>query len=148
VTVRIRVATTIDAPRAEVWDVVESIDDHVDWMADAERIEFVSRARRGVGTQFDCVTRIGPFRLRDRMTVTEWDPGHALAIEHRGILSGAGRFTLRSKRGGRTRFAWRERLRFPWWMGGVVGERVAKPVLTHVWRGNLRRLRKIVEGQP
>jgi uncharacterized protein YndB with AHSA1/START domain len=145
VTVRVRIATTIDAPRASVWDVVESIEDHVDWMGDAERIEFVSRARRGVGTEFDCYTRVGPFRLRDRMTVTKWDPGHAIAIDHRGVVSGEGRFTLRSKRGGRTRFAWTERLRFPWWMGGPVGERVAKPVFKHVWRGNLRRLKKLVE---
>jgi uncharacterized protein YndB with AHSA1/START domain len=147
VTVRIRLATTIDAPRAVVWDAVESIEDHVDWMMDAERIEFVSRARRGVGTEFDCFTRVGPFRMRDRMTVTEWDAGHALAIEHRGLVTGTGRFVLRSKRGGRTRFTWTERLRFPWWMGGPVGERLAKPVFKRVWRGNLRRLRANVEGQ-
>ncbi|HEX4493845.1 MAG TPA: SRPBCC family protein [Acidimicrobiia bacterium] len=147
-TARIRIATTIDASRAQVWDVVESIEDHVDWMGDAERIEFVSRAHRGVGTEFDCFTRIGPFRLRDRMTVTEWDAGHAVAIEHRGVVSGTGRFALRSKRRGRTRFIWTERLRFPWWMGGPVGEQIAKPVFKRVWRGNLRRLRKIAEGRP
>ena len=143
---RIRIATTIDAPRAAVWDTVESIDHHVSWMADAERIEFVSRQHRGVGTEFDCFTRVGPFRLRDRMTVTEWDAGHALGIEHRGVVSGSGRFVLRSKRGGRTRLVWTERLRFPWWMGGPVGARCAKPVLKHVWRANLRRLTKVVEG--
>jgi Polyketide cyclase / dehydrase and lipid transport len=147
VTVRVRVATTIDAPCADVWDVVESIEDHTDWMTDAERIEFVTRHHRGVGTEFDCFTRVGPFRLRDRMTVTEWAPGRALAIEHQGIVSGAGRFTLRSKRGGRTRFTWTERLRFPWWMGGPVGERCAKPILRRVWRRNLRRLGKIAEGR-
>jgi uncharacterized protein YndB with AHSA1/START domain len=139
--------TTIDAPPAEVWDVVETIERHVDWMTDADRIEFVSHDRRGTGVEFDCLTRVGPFRLRDRMTVTEWDPRHAMGIEHRGVVSGRGRFTLRPKRGGRTRFAWTERLRFPWWMGGPVGERLAKPLLRRVWRGNLRRLRALVEGR-
>jgi hypothetical protein len=30
-------------------------------------------------------------------------------------------------------------------MGGPVGERVAKPLLSLVWRGNLRRLRRFTE---
>jgi hypothetical protein len=42
-------------------------------------------------------------------------------------------------------FCWEEVLRFPWWMGGPLGERLAKPVLGHVWRTNLRRLQAIVE---
>jgi hypothetical protein len=145
VSVRIRVGTTIAASPAQVWDVVETIEHHTDWMADAERIAFVSSQRRGVGTEFDCFTRIGPFRLRDRMTVTEWEPRRAMGIEHRGVVSGRGRFSVKGRRG-RTRFSWNERLRFPWWMGGPVGERVAKPVLRRIWRGNLRRLRTIVEG--
>jgi hypothetical protein len=31
-------------------------------------------------------------------------------------------------------------------MGGRVGEVVAKPVLTKVWRRNLARLKTLVEG--
>jgi hypothetical protein len=31
-------------------------------------------------------------------------------------------------------------------MGGPVGERVAKPILRRVWKGNLARLRNIVEN--
>jgi uncharacterized protein YndB with AHSA1/START domain len=145
-TVRIRVGTTIDAPPERVWDVVEAIETHTDWMADAARITFVSSRRRGVGTEFDCVTRLGPFRTTDRMTVTEWEPGRSIGIEHHGIVTGRGCFTLKRKRGDRTRFRWSERLRFPWWMGGPVGERAAKPVLRLVWRGNLRRLRRIAEA--
>jgi len=30
-------------------------------------------------------------------------------------------------------------------MGGFVGERVAKPVLRKLWRGNLERLKHIAE---
>jgi uncharacterized protein YndB with AHSA1/START domain len=146
VTVRIRVGVTIDAPPARVWEVVEAIEHHTDWMADAARIDFVSARRRGVGTEFDCLTRVGPFRTTDRMTITEWDAGHAMGIEHHGIVTGRGRFTIRAKRHGRTRFTWKERLRFPWWMGGPVGERVAKPILRRLWRRNLVRLRRIAES--
>jgi uncharacterized protein YndB with AHSA1/START domain len=145
-TVRIRVGTTIDAPPERVWQVVESIEHHTDWMADAQRITFVSARRRGVGTEFDCLTRVGPFRTTDRMTVTEWEPGRSMGIEHRGVVTGRGRFTLKRRRHGRTRFSWSERLRFPWWMGGPVGERLAKPLLRAIWRRNLTRLRRIAEN--
>ena len=53
---------------------------------------------------------------------------------------------MASRRGRRTRFTWNERLRFPWWLGGAVGARLAKPVLRAIWRRNLRRLKAIVEA--
>ena len=96
---KIRVGITIDAPPADTWRVVEPIEHHVDWMADAESIRFVGRQTRGVGTTFDCVTKVGPIRLTDRMTITEWDPTKTMGIEHRGLVTGRGRFTLQRRRG-------------------------------------------------
>ena len=62
-------AITIDAPPDDVWRVIEPIERHVDWMADAESITFTSAiAARRRARSFDCVTRIGPFRTTDRMT--------------------------------------------------------------------------------
>src|SRR5581483_9518754 len=142
----IRVAVTIAAPPRALWDELERIEDHVHWMVDARAIEFTGPQRRGVGTEFDCVTRIGPFTTTDRMTVTEWSPGHALGIEHRGIVHGRGRFVLHRRRRGRTKFVWEERLRFPWWMGGRPGVIVASPVLRAVFRRDLRRLQQRVEA--
>jgi uncharacterized protein YndB with AHSA1/START domain len=142
---RVRVGVTIDAPPHEVWRAVEPIERHVEWMADAVRITFTTGQTRGVGTAFDCLTRIGPFRVVDRMVVTEWEPGRAMGIEHRGIVRGRGRFTLRRRPRGRTRFSWSEKLELPWWMGGPAGAAVAWPVLRAVWRRNLRRLKQSVE---
>lgn len=139
-TIRIRVRTTIDAPPSAVWDDIERLETHVEWMKDARSIRFLGRRRRGVGTRFACRTRIGPFSTIDLVTVTEWKPRHALGIEHRGVVSGRGRFTLRRKRRGRTRFTWDERLAFPPWMGAWLGERLAAPLLKRVWKRNLRRL--------
>ncbi|HET9730663.1 MAG TPA: SRPBCC family protein [Acidimicrobiia bacterium] len=142
---RIKVGITIAAPPRRVWEVVEQIERHVDWMADAREIRFTSEQRRGVGTAFECLTAIGPFHLVDRMRVTEWEPEHMMGIEHRGIVSGSGWFVLRRTLRGRTRFTWVETLHFPWWMGGATGALVAKPVLRFVWRRNLRRLQHLVE---
>jgi hypothetical protein len=144
--VRIRVGITIDASTDDTWRIVEPIEHHVDWMADADTIRFTGKQTRGVGTTFDCRTKVGPVRLTDRMTITEWEPGRLMGIEHRGVVTGRGRFVLRRRRGGRTRFTWNERLRFPWWLGGEVGARLAKPVLRAIWRRNLRRLKAIVEA--
>lgn len=144
---KIRVGITIDAPPDVTWRTVEPIEHHVDWMADAESIRFTTARTRGIGTAFDCVTKVGPICLTDRMTITEWEPGKRMGIEHRGMVTGRGRFTLQRRRGGRTRFTWNERLIFPWWMGGPAGALAAKPVLTAIWRRNLRRLKTIVEAQ-
>ena len=38
----ITVSTKIHAPPSQVWDIVKDIDDHVNWMKDAERIDFIS----------------------------------------------------------------------------------------------------------
>jgi carbon monoxide dehydrogenase subunit G len=137
--VRLRVATVIDAPPAAVWEQVRDIESHVQWMADAERITFTSP------TTFDCLTVVGPVRLVDRMEIVEWTEGSVIGIRHVGLVRGEGRFTLAETGSGRTLFTWDERLRFPWWLGGPVGAWVARPVLRRIWRGNLRRLRTLVE---
>ena len=142
---KVQVSVVIDAPRKVVWDAVEDISGHTRWMLDAREIRFVSRRRSGVGTVFDCDTQLGPFRLTDRMEVTEWSPGKAMGVRHSGLVTGTGRFTLRRARRGRTRFAWEERLRFPWWFGGPIGAAVAAPVLNAVWRRSLRNLKRLVE---
>jgi hypothetical protein len=143
--VKLRVGITIAASPADVWRVIEPIERHIEWMAEAVSITFTTTKRRDVGTSFDCLTRIGPFRTTDRMTVTEWSPGRAMGIEHVGVVTGRGRFTLRRRPRRRTRFTWTEELTFPRWMGGAVGALAARPVLRAVWRRNLRRLKRLVE---
>jgi hypothetical protein len=144
--VRIEVATDIDAPPAMVWAMLEPVESHVEWMADAVRITFRTEQHRGVGTQFECLTRVGPLSTTDVMTVTEWEPEQVMGIEHRGAVVGRGRFTLSPLAAHRTRFRWEEELHFPPWMGGRVGEIAARPILTRLWLGNLRRLRARVEA--
>ena len=137
---RILVATDIDASPAEVWADVQHIDRHVEWMHDAESITFTSSATTGVGTTFDCATKVGPLRLTDRMEITEWEPEAVMGVRHVGLVEGTGRFTLTETTDGGTHFAWEEDLRFPWWMGGPVGALVGGRILKLIWRRNLRLL--------
>jgi hypothetical protein len=141
----IRVDETILAPPEAVWAAIEDISTHVRWMEDAVAIRFTSEARSGVGAEFDCDTQLGPFRLTDRMVVTEWDPPRALGIRHAGVVTGRGRFMVASAPPGAS-FAWEEDLTFPAWMGGQIGGRAAAPLLRRVWRRNLANLKSLVEG--
>jgi carbon monoxide dehydrogenase subunit G len=139
------VSTHLNASPAQVWALLEPIERHVDWMADAESITFDTAQTRGEGTTFTCLTKIGPIRLADRMTITEWEADHAMGVEHNGLVRGVGRFTLTADGPG-TLFEWSEHLTFPWWLGGSLGAAIAGPVvLAPLWKGNLRRLRALVD---
>ena len=141
------VGIEIDATPARVWEVVEPVEHHVDWMHDAVAIRFTGEQTRGVGTEFLCDTKVGPFSLVDRMEITEWVPGEVMGVRHTGLVTGVGRFTLEPiDLGRRTRFTWAEDLTFPWWMGGPLGAWVGgKVALGPIWRRNLKNLRRIVE---
>lgn len=147
---RIKVSTDLDASPARVWELLEPVENHVDWMSDAVAIRFVDEQRRGVGTTFDCDTKVGPFRLVDRMEITEWEPGAAMGVRHTGIVTGSGRFDLAPiDLGRRTRFTWTETLHFPWYLGGRVGEMLGgRVVMKAIWRRNLRALADLVSRAP
>ena len=129
-----------------MWAAIEDIGSHVQWMADAEAIRFLGPQRRGVGTTFECDTRIGPLRTTDVMEITSWRTARRMGVRHTGMVTGEGAFTLRRARGGRTKFTWEERLRLPWWLGGPIASAAGAPVLSWVWRRNLRRLKAMVEA--
>ena len=109
---------------------------HVSWMRDAVSIVFLTVQRRGVGTTFECLTRIGPFRTRDVMEITCWNETVAMGVVHRGVIVGRGEFSL-TPTGAGTTLTWREELVFPWWMGGPVTAAATRPVLRRLWARNL-----------
>jgi hypothetical protein len=143
---RITVSTELDASPEHVWEILEPIERHVDWMADAVAIRFDGAQTTGLGTAFVCDTKVGPFTLTDRMEITEWVPGRSMGVRHSGIVSGSGVFTLEPiDRGRRTRFTWSEDLRFPWYVGGPVAGLIGgHAVLRWIWRRNLRALERVV----
>ena len=144
----IAVSVDIDAPAAAVWAVVEPVERHVDWMHDAVAIRFQTEQTRGVGTTFLCDTKVGPLKLVDHMEITVWEPERAMGVRHTGVVTGSGTFTLTAiDLDRRTRFAWTEDLRFPWWMGGSIGGALGGGIIMKaIWRRNLKALAALVEG--
>ncbi|MFZ4812107.1 MAG: SRPBCC family protein [Ilumatobacteraceae bacterium] len=147
---RISVSIELDATPQRVWEVVEPVENHVDWMHDAVAIRFQGEQTRGVGTSFLCDTKVGPIKLVDRMEITEWVPEQTMGVRHTGIVTGTGRFTITPiDLGRRSRFEWAEELFFPWWLGGPIGAYVGgKVVMQAIWRRNLRELKALVEATP
>ncbi|MBT4677333.1 MAG: SRPBCC family protein [Acidimicrobiales bacterium] len=144
---RIKIEVCIRAPLQLVWEMVADIRTHTEWMVDAESITVTSDCSSGVGTTFDCVTKIGPFRTIDHMEITEWIEERVMGVAHRGLVSGSGRFTLQEAGPSDTNFSWEETLTFPWWIGGRLTSIGSTPVLKAIWRGNLRRLSRLVEDR-
>ncbi len=142
----VTVVIEIERSPAEVWSYVRDISSHVEWMADATEIRFTTEQTEGTGTSFECDTQIGPIRLVDLMTITSWVDEAEMGVKHEGVVTGVGVFHLTETAEGNSLFSWREKLSFPIWLGGPIGEIVAKPILTAVWKRNLRRLKETVES--
>lgn len=145
---RLTVRATVDAMPAVVWGELAEVPRHVEWMADAVAIRFLGDLRRGVGTTFECETRVGPLRTVDRMEITRWIDGHEIGVRHTGLVTGEGVFQLTpvDDADDRTHVTWTENLTFPWYLGGPITALVARPVLRHIWQGNLRRLAQLCES--
>lgn len=135
----IEVSIDIPQPPEVVWADVEQLETHVEWMVDAESIDFEGTAKRGVGTVMNVLTKVGPLKTVDVIRVVGWDPPHAIAVRHEGLVTGEGEFRLEKIPTG-THFVWSEVLTIPWYFGGKLGSVVAKPVLEAIWRRNLRSL--------
>lgn len=143
----IQVSIDIAAPVKRVWEIVEPVERHIDWMADAVAIRFQTEQTRGVGTTFFCDTKVGPIKLVDVMTITAWEPERVMGVTHTGVVTGTGEFTLTALNESSTRFTWTESLVFPWWLGGPLGALVGgQIVMKAIWRRNLRKLKQLVEA--
>ena len=62
------------------------------------------------------------------MEITEWVPREVIGVHHVGPVSGTGRFVLTDAPASSTVITWQEELAFPWWLGGAVGAKVARPL--------------------
>ena len=89
------------------------------------------------------LTKIGPIKLYDYMTVTNWEVEKSIAVDHIGIVTGKGEFKLEEIDENNTKFNWEETLKFPIYLGGIIGEFFGAPILKLIWRKNLKNLKEI-----
>lgn len=141
----IEVSRIIEATPSAVWEELSDMASHGEWMKDARLVGFAGDQRRGVGTRMQVETRIGPLGVRDLLEVTGWVEGRSIRVAHVGTVRGEGELSIADDPRG-SRVTWRERVVFPWWLGGAVTAWLARPVLAGVWRRNLARLAELVSS--
>jgi len=86
----VEVSVVIEAPLGKVWAAVADLESHVEWMADAESITFLTDRRTGLGTRMEVASRVGPLRTTDVMQVTEWVDRRRIGVRHTGLVTGEG----------------------------------------------------------
>ena len=142
---RIEVSTIIHKPIEVVWDEVKIMKNHVNWMQDAAKIDFLSENEAGIDTKMKVLTKVGPLSLNDIITVTSWDEMKSIGVVHEGIVTGEGAFYLSKNTENSTRFDWIETLKAPLYLGGPIAELFGGIVLKAIWKKNLNNLKKIIE---
>ena len=90
----INVSITINKSIDEVWNEVSILKNHTNWMKDAVSIEFLNDKTQGLGAKMKVLTKVGPIKLFDYMTVTEWIDKKSIGVEHIGIILVKVSFTL------------------------------------------------------
>ena len=113
---RIEVSTIINKPLEIVWDEVKIMENHVNWMQDAANIDFLSENTSGINTKMNVLTKVGPIKLNDVITVTRWEEMKSIGVIHEGIVTGEGIFFLNSVDTDSTKFEWVEELKFPFYL--------------------------------
>jgi len=80
----IQVVVELPATPTEVWSYLRDVTKHSEWMMDALSVDITSEVTEGLGLTFDCLTAVGPFRVRDQMEIVEWEPERAMGVKHSG----------------------------------------------------------------
>ena len=78
---RIKVSTIINQPLEIVWDEVKIMENHVNWMQDAANIDFLSENTSGIDTKMNVLTKVGPIKLNDVITVTRWEEMKSIGVK-------------------------------------------------------------------
>lgn len=167
------VSVEVAAPQQRVWDVLVDWPRQGEWIP-ATTVRVVGSGRhgvgghgvaghgvagqgaggqgaggQGVGGRIEARTGFGPFRVLDRMIITEWQPPRRCAVEHTGrVIRGAAWFEVLDGGAGRSRVVWTERLAAPFGLPDAVVGLLLRPATALLFRAALRRLgRKLAVGQ-
>ena len=136
----------INKDQQSVFDYIADIKSHVGWMADAKSIELISGEANRVGSKYICDTKVGPLSTLDNFEILKYENPTMIEIFHFGKVSGSGFFHINKIDENNTEFVWEEHLQFPWYMGSIVGKKIAMVLLHNIWRKNLETLKNQIEN--
>jgi hypothetical protein len=138
--------TELPGPSGVVWELLTDWEHQGDWQLEASDFEVVSPHRTGVGVEAEATVRIGGISTRDRIRVDVWEAERHLGIVHLGWVGGRGDLRL-TPMGDTTRVDWREELHPPLGLLGALGMRLFRPLMSRVFRRDLKVLAKLVSSR-
>ena len=144
---RLEMQQSMPAAPDDVWNVLADWERYPEWMPD---VSWVRRKGSGEGADLRLAVRtkvLGIPLVTDEMAVTAWEPPRRMAIEHRGLVRGAGEWRLEPEDGG-TRFTWEEILTMPPPLIGSFMLLVYSPVLRWTFGRSMRNLARQVAAPP
>lgn len=142
----------VDAPPEQVFAALVDWTTQGEWMLLTD-VRTVDGAAQGVGGRIEATTGVplpGGRRLGvlDKMTITSWDPPHAVDVVHTGrVVRGTGSFQVRPRGTGST-FVWVETLDLPLGALGRLGWPLVKPGFVVGVRFSLKRFARYAESRP
>jgi len=144
------VSTEVNASLDKVWAALTDWDTHGAWMV-ATTVRGTTDQREGVGAGIEGITRVGPFVMRDTMTLSQWQPPPAsparCVVEHTGkVVRGSGAFEVEELGPDQSRVVWSEWVQLPLGLLGETGWIVVRPLAALFLRISLRRLARIIEA--
>ena len=125
---RIDVRIELPPPINHVWERLADWGSHSAWIPNT--VVTVTKPTAGIGTEFVGITRIGPLRLDDPMTVSEFEPpvngtASCMVTKTGRVLGGTAGFTLTELGDTSTRLDWFEDVHLQpagvfWWTAPFV----------------------------
>jgi hypothetical protein len=136
----------IRAAPERVWDVLADLPGQTRWMVDLRSLDVIGEQKTGAGTEMDVTSELfGRPVVKDRMTITAWEPPRRLDVRHSGSFTGTGSFVLEPVRGGSV-FTWIEDFQPPLGRLGELGFRMlVGPHLQRTFRRSMENLRRLAE---
>jgi carbon monoxide dehydrogenase subunit G len=125
-----RIDVQLDLPHGidHVWDRLTDWQSHSAWIPNT--VVTVTKGINGIGTEFVGITRIGPLRLDDPMTVSEFQAPKAgrascTIIKTGSVLGGTAGFVLTAVDDSTTRLDWFEDIHLKpkaifWWTAPFI----------------------------
>ncbi|MBA3628122.1 MAG: SRPBCC family protein [Actinobacteria bacterium] len=136
----------LPGPPEIVWELITDWEHQDDWMLEASDFAVVSSHREGIGVEAEATISIGGIKTRDRVRITQWEPGQLLGIAHLGWVSGHADMKLLPSNGS-TRLVWREHFTPPLGVVGALGMTLFKPIMCRIFMRDVRVLAGLVRAR-
>jgi acyl-CoA synthetase (AMP-forming)/AMP-acid ligase II/carbon monoxide dehydrogenase subunit G len=138
---RIERETTVDAPRARVWELVSDPRSYSAFFHGITRFEPRGDVERGLGARFSMRMRVGSADVGGQVEIVEFDEPADMAWTSITGIDQRGRWRLRETDDGRTRVVLRLSYGSPGGLLGALSDQVSKPMVARNLERTLHNLR-------